>query len=135
MMQRGWGQQMVAKQVRLMTVRGPGQPRRIISEGAYLVGYLTKYLTKAIGLPSAGKKKCFSATRGSKVGTIRFKWVPWERPGSYLWAMGYDAFRLLHGRLPWFSDMMAVIALGVQVSHWDEIDFLWDFGFASFNSS
>jgi hypothetical protein len=120
MVKRGWGPQMMAKHVQRDTQHGQQLSR-------YLCKRLSWYLSKQFVEPVAKHKKIFEASASVKCGTIRFKWVPWEKAGAYLWAMGASLFRSLYGRAPRFKDMGHVIRLGVEDTGWVDVDPLWEF--------
>jgi len=125
MVERGWGVQM-----RLEWVTRPveGQGRKV--EG--IIRYLTKYLTKSVHQVSGYEhRKCFCASADAKCGGTSFRWVPWIRPGSYLYAMGFEYFLAMNERFPNFRDVMEVIRYGVEATGWADIDPLWEFGFPS----
>jgi hypothetical protein len=143
---RGWGPQMYVEKLGGRN----GFRDRGLGEVAGLIRYLVRYLARDVTAAGDAHKKCFGCSRSAKAGTVKFKWVPWERAGSYLYAMGKAA---LEGgaRAAWrdveswtlrrsrafvevklhFSEVMDVIRLGAKVTHWADYDFLWEFGFRS----
>lgn len=121
MVQRGWGQQM---RFELLVGTRSGDP----SHTKKIIYYLTKYLTKhSVEAAASTKKKLFCGARRCKIGTTAFKWLPTEKAGAYLYAMGRSLFIELYGRLPKFRDMRHVMRLGVEDTGWANIDFLWEF--------
>ena len=138
MIARGWGPQMRAERASLEQVNVGGRDGRGVwrpswNGGGRIVNYLTKYLVKGFrNRPDEAtvKKKCFSGTNGTKIGTTRFSWTAGSgKPGRYLYAMGRDVFELLWGRLPTFKDVWLVIRCGVEATNFAAYDFLWEFSF------
>lgn len=135
MVARGWGQQMRFEQIiGLGRDRARWNGRYWESDnGADLkslrvVNYLMKYLTKSqYGVELSVKKKLFGGRMRNRVGTTNFKWMPEEKAGSYLYAMGLSEFEADMERRARFSDMGRVIATGAYVTGWYDIDPLWRF--------
>jgi len=135
---RGWGPQMRAERASLEQVNvggrdGRGQWRTTSRGGGRIINYLTKYLVKGFRhRMSEGvvKKKCFSGTNGTKIGTTKFSWMAEVKPGRYLYQMGRDIFEVFYGRLPTWRDVWAVIRCGVEATDWANVDPLWEFQFA-----
>jgi len=132
---RGWGPQMRAERVRESNARfQPGQGWSTDnSRYLRLIRYLQKYVTKSICDDQGKHVKPFGGDRASKVGTIKFSWVPWIRPGSYLYAMGLDAYLMSHGHAPKLDPTLHVgyahlkivrmlVDLGVSASNWLAVD-------------
>jgi hypothetical protein len=137
MVKRGWGpiMKVIPVRSRSVWVDGRGWVRDDRDE-AKLVRYLTKYFLKA-ARESDGKTKCFGGSRGWKCGTTIFKWVPWEKPGAYLFAMGKSLFQQIEGRSPghWrrregkadkfvmaYWEIRRCILYGIEVTDWLSID-------------
>jgi hypothetical protein len=136
MMARGWGQQMRFEWVGRTKLQWDGrawsQPQGSSSHCSRVANYLIKYLRKSSAqVESSVKKKCFGGSRRAKAGTTKFSWMPEEKPGAYLYAMGRALFVQLFGHLPTFRDIGTVVRLGVGESDWDKIDFLWEFSVPS----
>jgi hypothetical protein len=122
MVARGWGpiMKVIRVESKRVWVDGQGWTRDERSE-AKLIGYLTKYLTKCF---REGRfyKKVFGGNARSKIGTTLFRWVPWEKPGAYLYFWGAQLFRELYHKLPRFTDIEYCIRLGYEVCNWEDRD-------------
>lgn len=132
MVSRGWGPQMRLEFVGLnkRNYAGLDSPGfyHVAGDGARLVRYLVKYLTKGrYQVDDVQKKKVFGGCQRCKAGVTRFSWTPEVKPGAYLYSFGRDFFSALYGRPPSFRDVGHVIRLGVEVSDWARVDPLWDF--------
>lgn len=137
MVERGWGRQMRLEHLGRVTKSefyGPNDPdnwtRTSVPGAKRIVSYLTKYLTKSVkDVDGCEKKKVFCSSRTAKAGGVSFKWVPWLKAGSFLYAAGLEYFKEFEGRRPRFRDMAMVIRLGVEATGWADYDPLWEFGF------
>jgi len=126
MVKRGWGQQMRVERVEASPARFNGQAwttdescvRRVVL-------YLVKYITKNVTDEESGKKKVWSCSRRCKVGTVKFSWCRWIKPGAYLFRHGKSLYIELYGKLPKFTDFSLVERLGVENTNWLEIDPWW----------
>lgn len=137
MVGRGWGPIMKGLQVQK---GGNGHDTECPSK---LLRYLVKYLTKgsqeqkkcqrgawfdsldpdrATVAGQTFKKKLFGGSRSAMVGNTLFKWVRWEKAGSYLYAVGRSLFWELYGRRPSIRDIHHVIRLGYEDSGWFDVD-------------
>lgn len=123
MEQRGWGPIMKVKRVmsRRVWVDGQGWTRDDRSE-AKLISYLVKYLTKCFRVGCTVNKKVWGGCARSKIGTTMFKWVPWIKPGAYLYYYGKAVFIQIHGVLPRFRDIEQCIRIGYDITRWCEVD-------------
>lgn len=120
---RGWGVQMRVDIVAASPARWDGQHWvRDTSNVEYLVRYLTKYITKSLNHDDGTKSKSVVQDKASRVGTVRFSWCPWVRPGAYLYAMGREFYFQLYGRPASWKVAKHCIRLGVEVTNWLEID-------------
>lgn len=135
MVARGWGQQMRFEWLtrhRKTSYDGTGSAPTVTD---YTPGfdrlrrYLVKYLTKSVVDGDQKHKKCFTAQGGAKCGTVSFKWVPWVKAGSFLYAAGVEFFWLLYNRPPSFKHIGEVVRLGVEATGWASIDPWWEFNF------
>jgi hypothetical protein len=111
----------------------PGQGwQRDNREEAKLISYLVKYLVKCWHQPGQFRKKLWGGSASARIGTTRFKWAPWVKPGSYIYAAGKEAWESFHqGEVCSFMNMSACMALGLSAlgwaSRWDAlIWFTWD---------
>lgn len=123
MVDRGWGQQMKVKLVTANRARFNGDTWSC-DEGHIraVVLYLVKYVTKDIFDSGGVRKKVWSCTRACKCGTVRFAWVPWINPLSYLWYYGRQAWSSVSSRSPKLENFNLIYRLGLQVTGWGEID-------------
>jgi len=126
MMLRGWGQQMKVRYVRSSPALFNGQTW-VTDESAVrgVVNYLIKYVTKDIVGEFGSKKKVWSCCRACKAGNVRFAWVPWMNPTSYLYFYGRQMFYEIYGRYAGWKDFSAVVRLGVENTNWLETDPWW----------
>jgi len=126
MIKRGWGQQMRVERVEASPSRWNGYEwAQDESQVRRVVLYLVKYITKNLKDTECDKKKVWSCTKGCKVGTVRFSWCPWIKPGAYLHHYGKCLYIELYGKLPKFTDFSQVERLGVETTNWLEIDPWW----------
>lgn len=135
LIERGWGPQMWADRVRPSNARYQPGVGWATDNSRYirLIRYLQKYVTKSITDDQGKRVKPFGGSRSAKMGNCQFKWVPWERPGAYLYAMGLDAYILLYGRVPHLNCTLSpeiarlrntrmLIDLGVSAVNWLDVD-------------
>jgi len=128
MVARGWGIQMRVEWVRRLSRNDGTGWHEDSRENERVIRYMTKYLTKSLGAAEGfSRKKCFGGSRSTKCGGISFKWVPWVKPWSYLWACGRSLFFQLYEREPFWNQFRDVVRLGVENVGWADVDPWWEF--------
>lgn len=135
---RGWGPQMRADKVRPSAARWNGDAwASDTSNFQRLIRYLQKYVTKSITDDNGKHLKPFGGSRSAKTGNCRFNWAPWIHPGSYLYAMGMDAYQVLYGHSPKLDPTIhrdtarlksarMLMHMGVLVTNWLDVDPWYD---------
>ncbi len=125
MVARGWGPIMRVERVRgdrSETLHAHASDRGVHGRSREgLIRYLLKYLTKSLGEGHSWEKN-FGGSASAKAGTTTFKWVPWIRAGSMLYAAGAILFFQLEGRAPTFHDIGYCIRLGYEETGWANVD-------------
>lgn len=121
MVERGWGPIMKVIRVQSPTAWHDGHWVKTSNDEERLIAYLVKYLTKAFKQAHRWTK-AWGGSSSARTHTTSFRWVPWIRPGAYLFNWGQDLFRQLVGRSPRFCEMTEVLMMGYYASGWAEID-------------
>lgn len=135
MVDRGWGK--IMKVIRCSRVsvtsydgQGGVKTSQTMPGARGIVSYLTKYLTKSLHFTEGcANKKVFGVDRGSRRGTVNFKWHPSVRAGAWLYASGLALFLALNGELPRWKDTSYVIRLGVEDTGYAAVNPWWEFDF------
>jgi hypothetical protein len=125
MVARGWGPQMKLLYLPHRKSFDPVSGLWVQDDRATmgLVKYLLKYLTKSFkDCRAHARKKAFGSNATSRAGTTAFKWVPWENPGAYLYAIGLSLWFQLGWGIPQWRDYSTVMRLGFEDAGWAEVD-------------
>jgi hypothetical protein len=128
LIERGWGPQMRAERVREENARFDPERGTWSSDNSRyvrLVRYLQKYITKSITDDSGHRVKAFGGSRDAKMGNCQFRWVPWVRPGAYLYYYGAQLYRELYSENPKFFQVGLIVRMGVEATDWLETDPWW----------
>lgn len=122
MIERGWGPWMKVKRCQPKAHYNGEQWVVDLSSVERLVRYLVKYVTKSLEDDQGGKIRPFAGCKPARTATVSFKWVPWERPFSYLWHMGRSLYCQMYNEFPSWKDSRLLIRMGAEDVGWEAID-------------
>lgn len=122
LMQRGWGQWCKVKIVE-PRARWTGERWEVDLESVRgIIRYLGKYLLKACTDDYGNKVRPLICSRSARKATVGFKWVPWENPYAFLYAVGRSLWMDMYGTAPRWTDSKILIFMGAEDVDWYATD-------------
>lgn len=122
MVERGWGQQMVARRLQAHAHFDGQRWSLDLSNVKRLIRYIAKYVTKSLTDDQGERVRVFFCSSSIKASTVRFSWTKEENASTYLYYWGRALFATLYGREPKFHEIDHVMRLGVEDTDWLSVD-------------